>query len=85
MYIMRIVPLKNLSQDFLAVKWLRLHASSAEGMGSTPSWRIKIPYASWHGQKKKKKSNFVSIMFLFQDAKHSPILYTSPYYPTAQL
>ena len=83
---MRIVLLKHLSQDLLAVKWLRLHASSAEGMGSTPSWRIKIPYASWHGQKKKKKKiNFVTIMFLFQDAKHSPILYISPYYATAQL
>ena len=39
----------------LAVQWLRLHVSTEGGMGSIPGWGTKIPYAVWHGQKKKKK------------------------------
>ena len=38
----------------LAVQWLRLHASTARGTGSIPSWGIKILHAAWRGQKKKK-------------------------------
>ena len=38
----------------LVVQWLRLHASSAGGVGSIPVWETKIPHATWHGQKKKK-------------------------------
>ena len=43
------------------VQWLRLHALTAEGLGSIPSWGTKIPYAVWKSQKiyinkfKKKK------------------------------
>ena len=36
----------------LVVLWLRLHASGAV---SVPGRRTKIPYATWHSQKKKKK------------------------------
>ena len=39
----------------LAVQWLRLHASTAGGTGSTPGWETKIQHASWYGKKKKKK------------------------------
>ena len=39
--------------NFLAVQWLRLHASTTEGMGSVPGWGTKIPHTAWHGQKKK--------------------------------
>ena len=37
----------------LEVQGLRLHASSAEGMGSTPGLRTEIPRATWHSQKVK--------------------------------
>ena len=37
----------------LAVQWLRLHTSTAGGMGSIPVQGTKIPYVSWHSQKKK--------------------------------
>ena len=40
----------------LAVQWLRLHTSTAAGLGSIPylgNWRMKIPHASRHGQKKR--------------------------------
>ena len=38
----------------LAVQWLRLHASTAGGMGSIPGWGTKIPHATWYGAKKKR-------------------------------
>ena len=38
----------------LVVQWLRLHASTAEGLGSIPGQGTKIPHAVWYGQKKKK-------------------------------
>ena len=41
----------------LVVQWLRLSASTAEGMGSIPGWGTKIPCAVGYGQKKKKKKN----------------------------
>ena len=33
---------------------LRLHASNAGGTVSIPGWGIKMAYAMWCGQKKKK-------------------------------
>ena len=39
----------------LAVQWLRLCPSTAGGPGSISGGGTKIPHASWHGQKKKKK------------------------------
>ena len=44
----------------MEVQWLRLCASTAEGMGLMPGWGNKIPYAAPCGQKvkiffKKKK------------------------------
>ena len=39
----------------LAVQWLRLHASTARGMGLIPGQGAKIPHTMWHGQLKKKK------------------------------
>ena len=38
----------------LAVQWLRLHASTAGGMGLIPCRGNKILHAMWHGQKIKK-------------------------------
>ena len=35
----------------LLAQWLRLHASTAEGMGSVPSQGTKSPHAVWYGQK----------------------------------
>ena len=40
----------------LAVQWVRLHASTSGGMGSIPAQGTKIPHATPHNQKKKKKS-----------------------------
>ena len=40
---------------FLVVQWLRLHASTAEGLGSIPGQGTKIPHAVWYGQKKNMK------------------------------
>ena len=37
----------------LAVQWLKLHASTAGGMGSTSGQGTRIPHAAWCGQKKK--------------------------------
>ena len=38
----------------LAVQWLRLHAPSAEGMGSTLGWRTKPCMPNGVAKKKKK-------------------------------
>ena len=43
------------TENFLAVQWLGLHASSAGGIGSIPGRGSKILHAAWFGQKKKKK------------------------------
>ena len=40
------------------VKWLRLCASTAMGMGSIPGQETKIPHATPHGQKIIKKGKF---------------------------
>ena len=39
----------------LALQWLRLHVSTAVGMGSIPGWGTKIPHVAQCGKKKKKK------------------------------
>lgn len=39
----------------LAVKWLRLQASTAGSEGLSPGWRTKIPHTTWDGQKKEKE------------------------------
>ena len=38
----------------LEIQWLRLFASTIEGMGSTPGWETKIPYDTRRGQKNTK-------------------------------
>ena len=45
----------NLSGSSLAVQWLRLHSSTAEGAGWIPGQRTKILYATQCGQKIKRK------------------------------
>ena len=35
----------------LGVQWLRVHASTAVGVGSTLRWGTKIPHVTWCGQK----------------------------------
>ena len=37
------------------VQWLRLHASTAGGLGSIPGQGTKILQALWHGKKKNSK------------------------------
>ena len=46
---------KTTMKYHLAVKWLRLHAFTAEAVGLIPGWVTKILQAEWHGQKKKKE------------------------------
>ena len=41
----------------LAVQWLRLRASTAGDMGSTPSGGINIPHAAQCGQKNTTQHN----------------------------
>ena len=41
----------------LAVQWLRLQAPNAGDTGLNPGWGTKILYATWFGQKKKKREN----------------------------
>ena len=42
------------------VQWLGLHASTAGAKSSNPNERTKIPHASWHSQKTKKKVLYFS-------------------------
>ena len=42
----------------LVVQWLGLHAFTAEGLGSIPGQRTKIPQAASRGQKKNKIPDF---------------------------
>ena len=41
-----------INRTCLVVQWLRLHVSSAGGMGLIPGWRTKMPHAVWHGKTK---------------------------------
>ena len=54
------------------VQWLRLHAPSAAGMGSIPGWRTRIPHATQHGLKKKRK-DFTEIWLLACIEKSYPV------------
>ena len=40
---------------FLAVQWLRLCSSTAEGVGMIPGQGTKVPHAVQHGQKEREK------------------------------
>ena len=53
-----LVLLKS-SWDFLAVQWLGLYASTAEGNSLIPGRRTKILQAIQSGKKKKKKKIFL--------------------------
>ena len=44
------------SRTFLVVQWLRCCAATAEGVGSIPDWRTKIPQALQCGQKENKQT-----------------------------
>ena len=44
---------KSIIGTFLVVQWLRLHTSSAAGVGLIPGWGTKILHASWCHQKLK--------------------------------
>ena len=46
----------------LVVQCLRLCASTAGGMALIPGRGTKMPHATWHGQKKKKKFKFVGLI-----------------------
>ena len=49
------------SEIFLAVQWLRLCASNAGYVGSSPGWGTKIPHAAQCRENKNKKS--LSLVF----------------------
>ena len=53
--------LKDIVGTSLAVQWLRLHISTAGDMGLIPGEGTRIPQATWHGQKKKKKTQWTHI------------------------
>ena len=57
------------SGTFPVVQWLRLHASTAGGVGSTPGQGTKILHTVQHGQKKKKEwlCSLYSKAVLWQD------------------
>ena len=44
------------------VQWLRLHASTAVGVGSIPGWGTKIPHALGCGQKLKTKNPTILLL-----------------------
>ena len=58
------------------IQWLGLCTSTAEGIGSTPGQKTKIPFAVWQGHKKEKKkkeqvlihpfSDYLFALYLFQ-------------------
>ena len=52
------------SQTSLAVQWLTLHASTAQGTGLISGWGTKIPHAAQCGEKKKKIKK-ISILFMY--------------------
>ena len=45
------IPLKKKKKTSLAVQWLGLLDSTAEGTGLIPGWGPKILQATWQGQK----------------------------------
>ena len=55
-------PKRQWWETFLAVQWLRLCTSTAEGPGATPGRGTKIPQALWSNKKgkknRKKQRNF---------------------------
>lgn len=55
-------PLRTIeSGAYLALEWLRFPASNAGDMGSVLGQGMKMPHATWLGQKKKiKLINFLS-------------------------
>ena len=53
-----------MSGTFLMFQWLRFHAYTAVGMGSIPGLGTKIPDATQHDQKKKKKKRAMSEMWI---------------------
>ena len=44
-----------LARNSLVVQWLRLHGSTARGMGSIPGWGTKLSHARQCSQKKRKR------------------------------
>ena len=50
---------KELCEISLVAQWLRLCASTTEGVDSTLGWGIKILHVVHCGQKKKKKKSYV--------------------------
>ena len=59
----------------LVVHWLRLHASNAGGMGSSPGQGTNIPHASQHGQKLNKNKKWSPWCFLKFLMKFTAFIY----------
>ena len=62
---------------YLEVQWIRLRAPNAVGPGSVPGQGTKVPYATWHGQKKKGIELKINKYMLKKKRKNSCQL--SPY------
>ena len=56
---------KKKSGTSLAVRWLRLRAPNAGGMGSNPGQGTKTPHATRCGQKKKKKVYICVYIYIY--------------------
>ena len=54
--VLRKIDKNRLLGNSLAVQWLGLHAPTAGGTGSIPSWGTKSPHATEHSQKKEDKT-----------------------------
>lgn len=59
--VIRAMTFKTTMEYHSAVKWLGLHAFTAEAMGLIPDWVTKILQAKWHSRKKKKKRKEMNI------------------------
>ena len=50
-------------RNSLAVQWLGLSTSTAEGPGLIPGQGNKIPQATWHSQKRERERKFLKYKF----------------------
>ena len=69
---------KSLLTDILAVQWLGLHISTAEGTGVDPGQGTRIPPVVWHGLKTKNlptKTNQIFLQFFFSAGFNVSVFY----------
>ena len=60
----------KMARSYLVVQWWGLHAFTAKDMDSVSGEGTKIPQATWHGQKKKKKTTRTKLYVLIGITNH---------------